>query len=213
MIVSLTACLDSVVGSDSDRGLWKWAILALHNALQGAMVCHLSGTAQLGALSQGSARDWLDWHDRDRKGEIKRVALGTDDMGVPNYRIAKGYEPPSDRLADARELFRRLSNASKRIEPGAGGVIEITSSERESFRRIHDLRNGLSHFTPKGWSIELDGLPAIFLDVLDVIERIAGDPWPFRHMQTTDNARRDALIGRLRDELEAAEARYQEDKR
>lgn len=146
VLVSLSACLNSIAGSGPEPGLWKWAILALHNALQGAMVCHLSGTAQLGALSEKSAGKWLDWYERDRKGEIQRIDCGTDEMGVRQYRIAKGYEPPPERLADAGELFKRLSNAAKRIEPGAGGVIAITASERESFRRLHSLRNDLSHF-------------------------------------------------------------------
>jgi hypothetical protein len=50
VLVSLSACLICVSECGRNPGLWKWAILALHNAVQGAMVCHLSGTAQLGAL-------------------------------------------------------------------------------------------------------------------------------------------------------------------
>ncbi len=203
VLASLSSCLLCVKNCDQDPGLWKWAILSLHSAVQGGMVCHLSGTAQLGALTKKSASDWLDWHERDRRGEIKRIDCGTNELGMPQFRIAEGYGPPPERLADTRELFKRLGDMSKRIEPGAGGVVEITLSERESLQRLHGLRNKLAHFTPKGWSIELDGIPVMFLDVLGIIEKIAADPWPFRHMDEADSIRRAALLRQLREELNA----------
>src|SRR4051794_37959904 len=40
--------------------LWKWLIIAAHNALQGAMVCALSGTAGVGALDNRSRNAVLE---------------------------------------------------------------------------------------------------------------------------------------------------------
>ena len=37
---------------------------------------------------------------------------------------------------------------------------------------LNTLRNAFTHFTPKGWSLALDGLPAICLDVLDLLQFI-----------------------------------------
>ncbi|MER9242639.1 hypothetical protein [Mesorhizobium sp. M0633] len=59
------------------------------------------------------------------------------------------------------------------------------------------------HFTPKGWSIERAGLPRICPDVVGVIEMIAADPWPFRHMHGRDRDRLAALLGELRMTLQA----------
>ena len=204
VLTSLSACLVCLRHCEDDPGLWKWAILTLHSA----MVCHLSGTAQLGALSEKSASDWLDWHERDRKGEIRRIDCGTNELGIPRYRFAEGSGPPPERLADARELFKRLDDELKRIEPGAGGLVEITVSERASFQRLHGLRNNFSHFTPKGWSIEIDGLPSMFLNVLGIIEKIATDPWPFRHMDTGELTKRDELIRQLGAVLEEKKRQY-----
>jgi hypothetical protein len=45
--------------------LWKWLIIAAHNALQGAMVCALSGTAGVGALDNRSRNAVLERLEKD----------------------------------------------------------------------------------------------------------------------------------------------------
>jgi len=40
---------------------------------------------------------------------------------------------------------------------------------------INELRNEFMHFTPKGWSIEIHGLPQIILDILDIIYSLVFD--------------------------------------
>lgn len=202
VLVSLSLCLKCLRGLGDDRALWKWAILSLHSALQGAMVCHLSGTAQLGALFGNSVRKWLDWHERDRRGEIKYVDDGVDELGMRRTRIATVEDnPPDSRLADPRTLFKRLYSQDERRET-AGTVIPITQAECGSFYRLCDLRDEFTHFTPKGWSIELDGLPGTFLDMVGVLEKISSDPWPFRHMTEEESAKLGSLLQQLRTELE-----------
>jgi hypothetical protein len=44
----------------NDPYAWKWAVIALHNALQNAIVGSISGTANLGALTPNSAKKWLE---------------------------------------------------------------------------------------------------------------------------------------------------------
>ena len=135
----------------------------LHSALQGAMVCHLSGTAQLGALTKNSAKQWLELHEKQACAE-----------------------PPRERVADAPELFSRLGSSERRIEHQCGAVLGITDSQRQSFHRLHSLRNGFTHFQPKGWCIEIDFIKTILSDALDVLALIAEDPWPFRHMSQNE---------------------------
>jgi len=165
------------------------------------MVCHLSGTAGLGAQSRKTVKDCLAWQERDRRGEIKWEDRGVDEWGIPIRRPARAEDyPPKERLADTKELFKRLYDVSKRHET-AGAVLEIDESERDAFRRLHDLRNDLTHFTPKGWLIEIAGLPQIFLNVLAVLEKIAGDSWPFRHLNPEEVELLKSLMGRLRTQL------------
>ena len=158
---SLEQCALSLHQTRQSKPAWKWVVLSLHNALQGAMVCHLSGTAGLGALSERSCKDWLEWHERDRHGELEDF-------------------PPRDFVAGAPDLFKRLGNESSRIENGCGRVIAISDMQEKSFKRLHSLRNEFVHFSPKGWSIERKYISEIICDILDVICLILDDDWPFR---------------------------------
>ena len=183
VLASLEQCTMCLADTERSDGAWKWVLLSLHSALQGAMVCHLSGTAQVGALTSACARQWSDWHERDRRGDIEYIDAGIDELGLPvRWRRSPRDRPPNDRVASAPELFKRLGSESERIESGCGRVIEITAAQRKSFERLHVLRNGFTHFSPRGWSIELQMIEEVVLDMLDVIAQIASDWWPFRHM-------------------------------
>lgn len=202
VLVSLDECLNCVRRVHEEPAFWKWAILSIHNALQGAIVCHLSGTAQLGALAKRSVIASLEWHERDRGGEIKKVLDGSDEWGLPVYRLEREEDAfPDQWLADPGTLFERLHREDRRCEGGAGAVIAVTREQRKSFRRLTSLRKNFAHFTPRGWSIELAGLPGILLDVLGVIDRIAADPWPFRHMDDQARERLERILPQLRSEL------------
>ncbi len=186
VLASLEHCALSLSQAGQSDRAWKWVVLSLHSALQGAMVCHLSGTAQLGALTKKRAAKWLKWHERDRRGEIKRIQ-DVDEFGRPITRIEKREdEPPVDFVANADELFERLSCPSLRIENGCGGIISIIEKQGKSFKRLHKLRNQFSHFSPKGWSIELEFIEEVIDDVLDVLCSILDDHWPFRNMPEED---------------------------
>jgi hypothetical protein len=44
VLASLSLCLKTLGMVADDPTQWKWTILSMHNALQGASVCHLSGS-------------------------------------------------------------------------------------------------------------------------------------------------------------------------
>ena len=179
VLSSLDNCVLSLTRSRDFGGAWKWVVLSMHSALQGAMVCHLSGTAQLGALTETSAARWRRWYER-------------------SGRAGKSNLPPVERVAAASELFRRLSTSEGRLEQQCGAVIEITDRQRESFRQINLLRNELVHFGPKGWSIDIDVIREAVLDALDVLTLIAQDPWPFRHMSPSERGQLDVSVRKIR---------------
>ena len=186
VLASLEHCALSLSQARQSDRAWKWVVLSLHSALQGAMVCHLSGTAQLGALTKECAEKWREWHDRNRRGEITWIK-GVDEFGGPIKRIGKKEDqPPREFVANANELFKRLSCPSLRIDHGCGEIISITEKQRKSFKRLHNLRNEFSHFSPKGWSIELEFIEEIIGDIIDVLCSILDDHWPFRNMSAED---------------------------
>lgn len=184
VVVSVRHTLRLLDFVGDERAVWKWVIIATHSALQGAMVCHLSGSAGLGCLSLKSASAWLEWHDKDGRGKINSIESEADEFGLIRRRAAKKADrSPRSYLAKPDDLFDRLYSENLRIEQGCGAVISISDSQKWSFRRLSELRNQFIHFTPKGWSIELSGLPRIVGDSFDVIELIARDNYPFRHLE------------------------------
>lgn len=73
---------------DKHPSFWKWAIIAEHASLQGAMVCALRDTSGVNILEKWAAGEMLKWLN-NREGE-----------------------PPTERLADFRTLWR---DAEKQI--------------------------------------------------------------------------------------------------
>jgi hypothetical protein len=126
---------------------WKWMIVAAHDALQGAMVCALSGTSDVGALDEKSIRETLEWLDT-QQGQV-----------------------PEERHAYFKTLVARcLHNSHMDGEP-----LVLNVAQLKDISRLHDhFRNNFSHFTPKSWSIEKAGLPRIIGTAIDCIEDLMG---------------------------------------
>jgi len=143
---------------------WKWVVLALHSALQGACVCHLTTTAEpVGAVNKRNAREWLEYYEKS--------------LTDPNAR------PPKTELMAFPELLRAIR------EPHAAGdgsnPIEITISDSELnwLCRFHKtIRNQFVHFEPMGWSIEVSGVPGIAKLMARIIGEIIEHGWAFRHL-------------------------------
>lgn len=191
VLASLEQCAFSLAQVRRSERAWKWVILSLHSALQGAMACHLSGTEQLGALEKRSVENWHQWNE-------KCIQDDAEDSGDPRRkRLAR------ERLADTNELFRRLHCSEARIEDGCGRVISITDQQRASFQLLHDRRNEFTHFSPKSWIIDLCSIKQAIEDVLNVLCLIADDGWPFRHMAEQDWSILRSKIEEIRREVDA----------
>jgi hypothetical protein len=68
-------------------------------------------------------------------------------------------EYPGEYLAD----FTTLLNLA---------TITMPQQHAKDIKKLHGLRNSFAHFTPKGWSIELVGLPRIIDAALRLIENL-----------------------------------------
>lgn len=95
-------------------------------------------------------------------------------------------EFPLEYLADFFMLFDRTAIA---LSPG----------DAKDIKRLHRLRKNFMHFTPKSWSIELEGLPRIIDAALRLIERLIQSDRVVRCM--TGNKRR-----RLRFDIQTVRA-------
>jgi hypothetical protein len=71
-------------------------------------------------------------------------------------------ELPQEKVADFMTLFRKY----RKMYPCKGTIQQL-----KQVHRLHqEFRNEFAHFVPKGWSIELAGLPAIIETALELIE-------------------------------------------
>jgi len=150
---------------DEDPLAWKWVVLALHSALQGACVCHLTTTASpVGAVTQRNASEWLAYFEDSRTDpEVKRPK--TFLLGLP----------------DLLKAVRRPLSAGG---PSDAAGVAISEAELQWLVRFHDgIRNQFVHFEPTGWSIEVSGIPEIAKLVARIIEQILAAGWAFRHLK------------------------------
>ena len=157
---------------EKDAQAWKWVVLALHSALQGACVCHLTTAAvPIGAVTERNAVEWSNYFEELRTN--------------PNAKLPKTYLMA---LPDLLKAVRKpLSAGDGRNSAG----IAISDAEFDWLKRFHDsVRNQFTHFKPMGWSVEVSGIP----DIATLISRIIGEilemGWAFRHQ---DVAQREEL--------------------
>ena len=141
-----------------DPQAWKWVVLSLFSALQGAIVCHFAGTTGTECLTKQSAAQVLRWL-RDLSGEM-----------------------PSEQLAGPDTLFKRMNGTFTDIPP-YGGVIQTNAETDKSFARLMQLRHDLSHFSPKGWWIDKGFITEAVPPLLKLIIEIQDRGWAFRHLE------------------------------
>jgi hypothetical protein len=124
----------------TDQYVWKWILVALHNAAQGFMVLALWDGNGLRALRNNIAARWLKAH-------------------------RSGAPYPVEKLDDFLNLYAKV-----KARRGAKPAFRPGQTHDESLCRLNALRNDFIHFTPKGWALELGLLPPSCLDTLDLIE-------------------------------------------
>ena len=161
--------------ADGDAHCWKWAIIAMASAVNGALTCNLSGTMHVGALEENDAKR-------------KIAALQID---------ATIERPVNPRLARPRELLKRARRADKRLET-AGPPLTISDTQKRAFERLIEFRNAFMHFEPLGWFIETSGMVRIFEEVLSIIEQTSNGGWAFRHLIDRDREQLQIVLGELR---------------
>ncbi|MFH1596686.1 MAG: hypothetical protein ABIG94_10020 [Pseudomonadota bacterium] len=124
---------------------WKWAILALHSSLQGFMVMALRGSDGLNCLRDDVAAEWFR-----------------------AYRA--GEKLPIEKLDNFLNLYKKIKKANKMTFYIHSKPFKPSGTEGTSIKKINSLRNDFVHFVPKSWSLEVTGLPPIFLDCLNIID-------------------------------------------
>lgn len=84
------------------------------------------------------------------------------------YRSGKG-EYPSLKLMGFVPLYEKVKGSFR---------LSVPQDVDKSLKRLNDFRNEFMHFTPKGWALELDGLPGLLRNSLRVVESLISGERP-----------------------------------
>lgn len=164
-----------------DPQAWKWVLLALHSALQGACVCHLVTTASpIGIVTPKNTQEWNEYFEASR----------TD----PEARL------PATVLLNLPALIKAIRKPRSAGDGSNEAGIVVSDSELAWVRRLHEgVRNQFVHFSPQGWSLEVSGIPDFAKLTARIILAIDDAGWAFRHQNFVWRERVRADLRRLGD--------------
>lgn len=139
--------LTHLESTDNPR-FWNWVIVGLHSALQGYMVLALRGPNSLNVLTDKCTKEWLAAYE----------------SGSGKYPVQK--------LDGFMNLYKKIKS-ERMLMYDHSRVFKPSGTQGGSVKKLNSFRNDFIHFTPKGWRIEVSGLPQIVDDCLNIISFLA----------------------------------------
>lgn len=79
-----------------------------------------------------------------------------------------GTPYPEEKLDSYLNLYKKVKH-TETGQIGGNQRFVAKGAEGGNIKRLNTLRNEFVHFTPKGWSLEINGLPQICRDVSRLI--------------------------------------------
>lgn len=151
--------------TNNDQHAWKWVILALHGALQGACVCHLVTTARpVGAVTNDNRIEWIDYFEKSRSDRA---------LKKPKTKLMA--------LPDLLKAVRKPNSVGQYC--GINHQVTISDHELQWLVRIHnEFRNQFVHFNPTGWVFEVSGMPKLAQLIARIIKDIMTCHWAFKNL-------------------------------
>ena len=77
--------------------------------------------------------------------------------------------PKQERLDSFLNLYKKIKS-DRMLMYGHSKKFSPQRTQGRNIKRLNQLRNEFIHFIPKGWSIEVSGLPQVCIDCLSIIE-------------------------------------------
>jgi hypothetical protein len=182
-VSALAMLKDSLVKVNEDVYQWKWAVIAAHNALQGFMVLALRNGNNLAIMSEKAAGKWLE-----------------------AYREEKPL--PEERLDSFHNLYKKIQGEYM-LTLVTAKKLNATPEQSRSTKKLNELRNEFIHFVPKGWSLEVSGLPEICLHVMEIIKFLGWESNNILWYKPALRTKAELLISEINMALKEIESIYQ----
>jgi hypothetical protein len=178
---SLEATAFFLEAIETDPDMWKWAVVALHNAVQGFMVL---------ALTHGT--NWGTLQDQDIARKVQadfdhRRALQAGDAAATEAANAIMLWSPS-KLAPFLTLYARIKNDDWPMTPYMGSIpYEPRPTDDSCMRNLNSVRNEFAHFVPLGRHFLLTQFPAMTETELHIISFLVNESGNI-HLRRTRNS-------------------------
>ena len=144
-ISSMRMVLKSLESVKEDLDQWKWVVIALHNAIQGAMVQAL------------------------RAGNDFRIM--PDKLAEKCYQAHRDNKPwPKVKMDSFPNLYKKVQSPDMMLFYVHSKALPADIERDTYIEKLLELRNSFIHFMPQGWSLEISGMPTICISLLTMIE-------------------------------------------
>ncbi len=122
---------------------WKWAVISLHNSLQGFMILSLGNMQNI-----LKTKSFEEWEKRFEPGEHKLVPL---------------------KLKYFNDLYKQIKSDTMKRMPNSKPFVPNSTHDR-SVSRLNNLRNEFTHYIPSDRAFNLRDRAKDLLDVVSIIE-------------------------------------------
>lgn len=182
-VASLEAAQEFCARITLDEHRWKWVLIAIHSTVQGFMALALEHGNGLLVLRDDIRTKWLKAHE-------------------------SGEPYPEEKMDFFLSLYKKIKSDDVCRYYGSKKFIAEPSHDY-SMKKLNELRNDYIHFRPKGWSIELAGLPSVALNCLDVAKFLAFDSFTIIWHDGELRTRAEQSFDVVQAELKVIEALYE----
>ena len=175
-----------------DPHRWKWAVIALHSGLQGMMVLALKGSDYMNVIRQDDKKRCTESLSENpdfcgRSYNILKTYLPRTlyivwkGMLTWVFRQAPKVSDDERRGKSPRNNLKLIGFTDLYAWIKRNKMLMYTDSQKfvprgtqgRSIKMLNRLRNDFVHFKPKHWLLELEGLPTIATDCLEIAEFLA----------------------------------------
>jgi len=161
---------------------WKWAIVAIHNSLQGFMVCALSVGDGLDILDKKSMTKWLNAYHNNKSFSNEKLDCFSNLYAKIKSTAMKKY------------IYSKQYNSSAKQE--------------RKIKKLNELRNKFIHFKFSGWHVEVSGMPGIIEECVSIIEFLVFESGNMMLTESKKEHEIKHLIANIKSEISKINTKY-----
>lgn len=190
-VLALEMTLEQLERVDEDPRRWAWALVSLHNALQGSMVLALKGS---GAATVTS-----------RQGEMRRAGVRGPAGPAPEVTgtvAGRAADAPGRYLDRFLDLWEKVKDSDPMLRGPDSRVLQPSEEQETSVRWLDAWRDRFVHYRPGATTLDTVNPPWRVVEVVRVIDWLLGESGNVRFPDPELETRAHQLVQAIRWEAE-----------